>query len=116
MRQLGGSFGIAVLNTYIVHMTAFHRAELVANLHSGDTTFQARLNGAAGALVAGGYSPAAAQAAALHLLDRAVQAQAMTMAYNNAFILLGLTFLLALPAVLLLRRPKRGSGPTAEAH
>ncbi len=116
MRQLGGSFGIAVLNTYIVHMTAFHRAELVANLHPGDMTFQARLNGAAGALVAGGYSPASSQAAALHLLDRAVQAQAMTMAYNNAFILLGLTFLLALPAVLLLRRPKRGSGPTAEAH
>jgi len=117
MRQLGGSFGIAVLNTYIVHMTAFHRAELVANLHPGDATFQARLNGAAGALVArGGYSFTSAQAAALHLLDRTVQAQAMTMAYNNAFILLGLTFLLALPAVLLLRRPKRGAPAPAEAH
>jgi DHA2 family multidrug resistance protein len=117
MRQLGGSFGIAVLNTYIVHMTAFHRAELVANLHPGNATFQARLNGAAGALVArGGYSFTSAQAAALHLLDRTVQAQAMTMAYNNAFILLGLTFLLALPAVLLLRRPKRGAPAPAEAH
>jgi len=117
MRQLGGSFGIAVLNTYIVHMTAFHRAELVANLHPGNATFQARLNGATGALVArGGYSFTSAQAAALHLLDRTVQAQAMTMAYNNAFILLGLTFLLALPAVLLLRRPKRGAPAPAEAH
>lgn len=116
MRQLGGSFGIAVLNTYIVQMTAFHRAELVAHLHPGDAMFQARLNGAAGALVAGGYSPASAQAASLHLLDRAVQAQAMTMAYNNAFILLGLTFLLALPAVLLLRKPKRGAPAPAEAH
>ena len=116
MRQLGGSFGIAVLNTYIVNMTAFHRAELVTNLHPGDPAFQARLNGAAGALTAGGYSPAAAQAGALHLLDRAVQAQASTMAYNNAFILLGLTFLLALPAVLLLRKPKRGGAAPAEAH
>ena len=117
MRQLGGSFGIAVLNTYIVKMSAFHRAELVSNLHPGDALFTARLNGAAGALVAGGgYSPAAAQAAALHLLDRTVQAQASTMAYNNAFILLGLTFLLALPAVLLLRRPKRGAPAPAEAH
>jgi len=116
-RQLGGSFGIAVLNTYIVHMTAFHRAELVANLHPGDVTFQARLNGAASALMtSGGYSLASAQTAALHLLDRAVQAQAMTMAYNNAFILLGLTFLLALPATLLLRKPKRGGAAPAEAH
>jgi len=97
-------------------MTAFHRAELVANLHPGDAAFQARINGAAGALVSGGYSLPAAQSAALHLLDRVVQAQAMTMAYNNAFILLGLTFLLALPATLLLRKPKRGGAAPAEAH
>ncbi len=116
MRQLGGSFGIAVLNTYIVNMTQFHRANLAADLYPGDPYFQARLSGAAGALRAGGYSPAAAQAGALHLLDRAVQAQASTMAYNNAFILLGLTFLLALPAVLLLRKPKRGGAAPAEAH
>ena len=116
MRQLGGSFGIAVLNTYIVNMTAFHRAELVANLHPGDVTFQARLSGAAGALMAGGYSASSAQTAALGLLDRTVQAQAVTMAYNNAFILLGLTFLLALPAVLLLRKPRRGAPAPAEAH
>ncbi len=117
MRQLGGSFGIAVLNTYIVNMTAYHRADIVANLSQGDVTFQSRLNGIAGGLVAnGGYSLASAQEAALRLMDRLVQVQAMTMAYNNAFILLGLTFILALPAVLLLRRPKRGAPAPAEAH
>ena len=117
MRQLGGSFGIAVLNTYIVKMTAYHRADLVSHLHPGDPLFQQRIHGAAGALIAnGGYSLASAQAAALHLMDHLVQAQAMTMAYNNAFILLGLTFVLALPAVLLLRRPSRGAPMAAEAH
>ena len=117
MRQLGGSFGIAVLNTYIVKMTAYHRADLVSHLHPGDPLFQQRIHGAAGALMAnGGYSLASAQAAALHLMDHLVQAQAMTMAYNNAFILLGLTFALALPAVLLLRRPSRGALMAAEAH
>ena len=34
-RQLGGSFGIAVLNTYITNMTRFHRTDLVTNLTSG---------------------------------------------------------------------------------
>ena len=117
MRQLGGSFGIAVLNTYIVNMTAYHRADIVASLSPGDVMFQGRVNGAAAALVAnGGYSLASAHEAALHLMDRLVQAQALTMAYNNAFILLGLTFVLALPAVLLLRRPKRGAPAPAEAH
>ena len=88
----------------------------MSNLHPGDPIFQARLNGAAGALTAGGYSASSAQAAALRLLDHTVQAQAVTMAYNNAFILLGLTFVVALPAVLLLRKPKRGAAPAAEAH
>ncbi len=73
-------------------------------------------HGGAWTLVASGSDPSAAQAGSLRLLDHAVQAQASTMAYNNAFILLGLTFLLALPAVLLLRKPRRGAGPAAEAH
>ena len=116
MRQLGGSFGIAVLNTYIVNMSAYHRAELVSSVNAGNAAFTQRLSGGVGLLVSNGYSLAAAQAGSLRLLDHAVQAQASVMAYNNAFILLGLTFLLALPAVLMLRKPKRGAGPAAEAH
>jgi DHA2 family multidrug resistance protein len=116
MRQLGGSFGIAVLNTYITNMTAYHRANLVSSLYSGNMTFENRLNGLAASLANSGYSMEAARAAALHLLDQAVQAQASTMAYNNAFILLGLTFVIALPAVLLLRKPGRRAAPPAEAH
>ena len=116
MRQLGGSFGIAVLTTYITNMTAYHRANIVSSLYSGNPVYQERLNAAAGALTNAGYSASAAQTGALHLVDRAVQAQASVMAYNNAFILLGMTFLLALPTVLLLRKPRRGAAPPAEAH
>ena len=116
MRQLGGSFGIAVLNTYITNMTAYHRADIVSSLYSGDPVYQSRISGTAAALVGDGYSQVAAHAAALGILDRTVQAQASVMAYNNAFILLGITFVIALPAVLLLRKPKRGAAPPAEAH
>ncbi len=116
MRQLGGSFGIAVLNTYITNMTQYHRADIVSSLYSGNSIYQDRLSGFAGALMANGYSASAAQAGALRVLNETVQAQASVMAYNNAFILLGLTFLLAMPAVLLLRKPRRGAAPPAEAH
>ena len=116
MRQLGGSFGIAVLNTYITNMTQYHRADLVSSLYNGNSIYQDRLNGAAEALMGDGYSASAAQAGALHILNQAVQAQASVMAYNNAFILLGITFLIAMPAVLLLRKPRRGAAPPAEAH
>ena len=115
MRQLGGSFGIAILTTYVTNMTEFHRYNLVSSLYQGNGTLDQRVAGIAGGLLSKGLSPDAAHSAALALVSHTVEAQAMTMAYNNAFILLGLTFLLALPAVLLLRRPKRGAAPGASA-
>jgi DHA2 family multidrug resistance protein len=63
-----------------------------------------------------GYSASAAHAAATGVVDRLVQVQSIVMAYNNAFILLGVVFLFAMPAVLLLRKPKRGAAAPAEAH
>jgi DHA2 family multidrug resistance protein len=115
MRQLGGSFGIAILNTYIVNMTQFHRENLVSNLYTGNVTLDQRIAGLAGAMVSNGYSQTSAHAAALGLINQTVQIQATVMSYNNAFILLGVTFLIAMPAVLLLRKAKRGAAPV-EAH
>ncbi len=115
MRQIGGSFGIAVLNTYIVNMTAFHRANLVGSLYAGSTNLQDRLGGLTAAFMSRGYSPEAARGVAVGFLNQTVQAQAQTMSYNNAFILLGLTFLMALPAVFIMRRA-RPSASTAGAH
>jgi DHA2 family multidrug resistance protein len=116
MRQLGGSFGIAILNTYIVNMTNFHRADLVSSLYRGNGALDQRINGVAGGLMSDGYSATSAHAAAQGILDRLVQIQSTVMAYNNAFILLGIVFLIAMPAVLLLRKPKRGAAAPVEAH
>ena len=78
---------------------------------------QGRLSGIAGALGRQRLQPHVGPGGgATGLVDRTVQAQATVMAYNNAFILLGITFLIAMPAVLLLRRPKRTAAPPAEAH
>ncbi|MBV9850010.1 MAG: DHA2 family efflux MFS transporter permease subunit [Armatimonadetes bacterium] len=113
-RQLGGSFGIAVLNTYIVDMSRYHRYNLVANLTSGNPLLLARQQAAASNLMAHGKSLADAQAGALGLIDHTVQAQASVMAFNDGFLLLGIAFVCAAPAILLLRVGKVG-GPGAGA-
>jgi len=110
-RQLGGSFGIAVLNTYITNQTRMHRYNLVSYLSPGDSDFAARVQGATGNFVAHGYSQTAAHAAALGSLSGAVQAQASVMAFNDGFLLLGLSFIVAAPAIFLLKPAKRGAGP-----
>ena len=47
------------------------------------------------------------------MIDQTVQAQAQTMAYNNAFVLIGIAFAFFFPVILLLQRPKPGAAPAA---
>lgn len=116
-RQLGGSFGIAVLNTYVDDQTAYHRTNLVANTFGGNSIFNDRVAGITHMLQSHGLSGVAAHSAALHAIDQTIQAQAMTMSYNDAFLLLGLSFVVAFPSVLLLRRGQRPAQPAGEvAH
>ena len=112
--QLGGSFGIAALNTYVVSMTQFHRANLVGSLFSGSTLLADRQAGLAQSLT-GGYALAQAKPAALGLIDQAVQTQAQTMAYNNAFLMIAVVFAFVFPALFLLKKPDAGAPPPGGA-
>lgn len=110
-RQLGGSFGIAVLNTYVVNMEAFHRTNLVTNIASANAVSQGRLASLTHMFEGKGYSHADAVQAGHALLNNTVNVQAATMAYDNAFLLLGVAMFIAAPSVLLL---KRKLGPPAQ--
>ena len=115
-RQLGGSFGIAVLNTYITGQTRYHRYNLVSYLSPGDPAFLARQSAATGNFLGHGYSLPAAKTAALGSINGAVQAQASVMAFNDGFLLLGICFIVATPAILLLRPAKKGASPPGGGH
>jgi DHA2 family multidrug resistance protein len=116
-RQMGGSFGIAALGTYIVNMTKFHREMLSEHIYSGNPLLEVRLQQYTQLLVSKGVSLAAAKGAAMGMLAQSVSVQAQVMAYNNAFILIMVSFVFAAPAVFLLRRPKPGgAAPAADAH
>jgi DHA2 family multidrug resistance protein len=107
-RQIGGSIGIAVLNTYVTDMEAYHRADLVSRITSASTSVSARIASTQQAIVNHGLSPQTAHAMAFRVLDHTIQMQAATMSYNDGFLLLGITFIFAFPAVALLRRPRIG--------
>ncbi len=106
-RQLGGSFGIAVLNTYISNMRAYHRADLVSNLYAGNEVYTNRLAAITSSMVQQGMSMADGQRAALRALEGTVIAQSAVMSYNDAFLLLGVTFVFAIPAIFLLKPVKK---------
>ena len=104
-RQLGGSFGIAVLGTYVQNQTQFHRVDLLRNYYSGNPAFDQRQQGIIANLMAHGYSHAAAQAASYGSLNRTLMQQAITMSYNDSFLVIMVFFLCCAPAIMLLKKP-----------
>jgi len=109
-RQLGGSFGIAAINTYVTSQTAFHRATLVSYLYSGNTILATRISGLTSRLVTDGYSQTDAHMSAIALVDNAVNAQALTMSYNDAFLLISIVFLIFTPLGFLFFRKSKDAG------
>jgi DHA2 family multidrug resistance protein len=109
-RQLGGSMGIAVINTFVTTQVATHRVDLVGFVFSGSAPLQERRGDLTRHFITAGYSPTGAQAASIGVLNHTIQTQAQMMAYNDAFLLIGVAFLLALPAVVLFLRRKPVAG------
>lgn len=104
VRQVGGSFGIAILSTLLDHRTALHRASLVEfiNIHNPNTI--ERLQTYQNGLIAMGSLPAAAKSQALALLNQVVQGQAAVMAFEDVFLVVGMIFIVAMPLLLLFNR------------
>jgi DHA2 family multidrug resistance protein len=117
MRQLGGSFGIALLSTYVTKMTARHFAALAVYIYPGNPAFEQRMSLLTNGYVAKGYDLASARQAALQVIGGILQTQALTMSYNDAFLLIGLSVVAVSPAIFLLRSRKKPAGGAAEmAH
>ncbi|BCM93255.1 multidrug export protein EmrB [Abditibacteriota bacterium] len=115
MRQLGGSFGIAVLGTFVTNQTQVHRADLVSNVYRGNPAFDSMYNGLIANFQARGFDLPTAQSAALSLIDRTVQTQAQVLSFANAFLLIGICIMLVSPCVFLLRSNSSSSASAAAA-
>jgi MFS transporter, DHA2 family, multidrug resistance protein len=115
-RQLGGSFGIAVLGAYLTRHIAYHRADLATYIYPGNPAFAERFDGLVAGLSAQGWSLAEAQQRALAVLDAVLMRQASMRAYNDAWLLLLASFVCVVPAVFLLRRPASKAAAPADAH
>jgi DHA2 family multidrug resistance protein len=105
-RQVGGSAGIAFLSTLVDHRTAFHRAALMEHISLYSTATLERLNLLVGGFMAKGYSLPVARKQALAIVDGTVQGQAATMAFADAFIVVGVLFIAMMPLLLLFKKGK----------
>ena len=114
-RQLGGSFGIAILGTYLTNQTQFHRVHLLGYVYRGNPALESRLTALQNVFMGHGMNAIAAQGAAIGTIDRTVMRQATMLAYNNSWMLLLVAFILTAPAILLIRKPRAAAAPV-DAH
>ena len=115
-RQLGGSFGIAILGTFVTNHVQMHRVDLLRNFYPGNPALMQRMQGTTAGLLAHGYSHPQAQAAVYGSLNGTLMRQATTMSYNDAFLMILIVFVCTSPAILLLRKSGGAPAAAAEAH
>lgn len=106
VRQLGGSFGIALISTYISRRTVQHRADLAAHISPYDFDVQQRLAGMKAMFLSNGSAVDQAGMQATKLMDAMIMRQAALLTYMDVFLGIGIFFLVCVPVVLLLRPAK----------
>jgi DHA2 family multidrug resistance protein len=107
MRNIGGSFGIAIMTTFLARRAQFHQSNLVANITPGNLKAQAMLAGMQQWFHIHGIDSVTAHRKALAATYRLVQAHAAMLSFVEAFWLMGIVFLAMLPFLLLLRYSRR---------
>ena len=101
-RNLGGAIGLALVGTLLNGRLWLHWQDLAATLHSERSGVYDYLHGAAAQLGPGGES----DPRALGLLNQLAQQQALTMAYNDMYLLLSALVAATLLLVPLIEKPR----------
>jgi MFS transporter, DHA2 family, multidrug resistance protein len=114
-RNTGGSIGISLVSNVLTHREQFHQSRLVENAIPSNVQYQETLKQVTNYFVAQGSSLIQAQQQAVHWIGQQIGAQASFLAYMDAFWVLMLISLAAVPLALTLRKMKLG-GPAHMGH
>lgn len=104
MRNTGGAFGLALLNTQLIDRTNLHWHRLREGLQAGNATATSFIDGFAARyaeLVPGGDP----QTAALKILGQLTFQQATVLAFNDLFLMLATGFAVTMLLVFVLGKP-----------
>lgn len=115
MRQLGGSFGIALITTFMARQNMVHRNDLVTHLSADNPVVQQRIQGMQRNFMQKGMAPDVALQSAYKSMDYMVMKQASVLSYMDVFLFIGLMFLICIPFVLMVRAKKNKGMDLSEA-
>lgn len=103
LRQLGGSFGIAIITTFIARRNMLHRTNLVTYLNDDDQDLNNRISQSTQFFKDTGMTSEIAKEYAHKAIDVAVNKQSVLLSYMDVYVVIGLLFLICVPFVLMLK-------------
>jgi DHA2 family multidrug resistance protein len=104
VRNIGGSFGVAISTTILTRRAQFHQARLIDHLTPFDMTYALGSDRASQALQQRGLEPAISGQGGIATIYEQVIREASMMSFNDVFYLLSVMLVLTVPLVFFMRR------------
>lgn len=106
-RQLGGSFGIALITTFVSRRNELHRNSLVSDLDVNNPAVMDRVHSMQASFMHKGMDAQTALGSAYKSLEYTITKQQTVLSYMDVFLYLGVLFLVFVPLVLLVKSSKQ---------
>ena len=116
MRNIGGSFGIAMMTTFLVRRQQVHNNHLIANVSAFDPESWKTLQAAKAWFISRGDDPFTAAQRAYGAVYGMIQRHAAMLAFLEAFWVMAVIFAVMIPAVFILRPGSRRKDEVVPAH
>jgi DHA2 family multidrug resistance protein len=116
LQLLGGSVGLAIINTYVTRRIAAHRADLMTNLSFYNPASNERMLALTNQFAAQGNSPEQAHKMAMGMMEGSLNVQSSILAYGEGFMMIGIICAVILPLVFLAKIKKGESVNIGGAH
>jgi DHA2 family multidrug resistance protein len=107
MRQLGGSFGVALITTFLSRKNMTHRSDLVSKLDANNPAVQQRIQAMQHGFINKGMNADVALKTSYTTMDHIITKQAAVLSYMDIFLYLGVIFLICVPFVLMVKGNKQ---------
>jgi DHA2 family multidrug resistance protein len=114
MRNIGGSFGISCMTTFLARRSQMHQNHLISRITPADLSANTMLQGMQSWFHLHGFDSYTASRKALGAMYGMVQAHASMLSFVEAFWVMGIMFLAMLPFLLLLGNPRARRQPPAQ--
>jgi MFS transporter, DHA2 family, multidrug resistance protein len=109
-RNVGASVGIATVTTMLDRRSQFHMMRLTERANDLSAAYHNTLNGIQTRLISTGSTAAHASMQAYGMVYGTIQRQAAMLAFIDNFKMLGVMFLIVIPILVLMKRPKMRGG------